>query len=46
MKALHRRLRNALKAAQLSSNQEAARHKCLYDRRAGVVELRALETKF
>ena len=40
MKALHGRLRNALKAARLSSNQEAARHKRLYDHRAGVVELR------
>ena len=39
VKALHRHLRNALKAALLLSNQEAARHKCLYDHRAGVVEL-------
>ena len=29
-----------LKVAQISSNQEAARHKRLYDRRAGVIELR------
>ena len=40
VKALHGRLRNAFKAARISSNQEAARHKRLYDRRAGVVELR------
>ena len=37
---MHGHLREALKAARISSNQEAARHKCLYDRRAGVVELR------
>ena len=40
VKALHGRLREALKVAQISSSQEAARHKRLYDRRAGVVELR------
>ena len=40
MKALHGCLRSAFKAAYVSSSQEAARHKCLYDRRAGVVELR------
>ena len=40
VKALHGRLRNAFKAACISSNQEGARHKRLYDRRAGVVELR------
>ena len=40
VKALHGRLRNAFKAAHISSNQEAARHKRLYDRRAGAVELR------
>ena len=40
VKALHGRLRNAFKAARISSNQEAARHKRLYDRRAGAVELR------
>ena len=40
VKALHGRLRNAFKAAHLSSTKEAVRHKCLYDRRAGVVELR------
>ena len=39
VKALHGHLRNAFKAARISSNQEAARHKHLYDRRAGVVEL-------
>ena len=39
VKALHGHLRNTFKAACLSSSQEAARHKCLYDRRAGVVEL-------
>ena len=39
IKALHGRLRNAFKAARILSNQEAARHKCLYDCRAGVVEL-------
>ena len=36
---MHGRLRNAFKAARISSNQEAARHKRLYDRRAGAVEL-------
>ena len=39
VKALHGCLRNAFKAARLSSTQEAARHKRLYDRRAGAVEL-------
>ena len=39
VKALHGRLREAFKAARNSSSQEAARHKCLYDRRAGVIEL-------
>ena len=39
VKALHGHLRNAFKAAHISSNQEAARHKRLYDRRAGAVEL-------
>ena len=40
VKALHGHLREALKVARISSSQEAARHKRLYDRRAGVVELR------
>ena len=40
VKALHGCLREALKVAWISSNQEAARHKRLYNRRAGVVELR------
>ena len=39
VKALHGRLREALKVARISSSQEAARNKRLYDRRAGVVEL-------
>ena len=39
VKALHGRLREALRVARISSSQEAARHKRLYDRRAGVVEL-------
>ena len=39
VKALHGHLRNAFKAARISSNQEAARHKCLYGHRAGAVEL-------
>ena len=40
IKALHGCLREALRVARISSSQEAARHKRLYDRRAGVVELR------
>ena len=40
VKALHGCLREALKVAQISSSQEAARHKRLYNCRAGVVELR------
>ena len=40
IKALHGRLREAIKLARVSADQEAARHKRLYDRRAGVVELR------
>ena len=36
---MHGHLREALKVARIPSNQEAARHKRLYDRRAGVVEL-------
>ena len=40
MKALHGRLRSAFQAARFSSSQEAARHKRLYDRKAGVVEFR------
>ena len=39
VKALYTRLRGAIKLARLSADQEAARHKRLYDRRAGVVEL-------
>ena len=39
VKALHGHLKSAFKAARASSNQEAARHKCLYDCKAGVVEL-------
>ena len=39
VKALHGCLRNAFKAARILSNQEAARHKCLYNHRAGAVEL-------
>ena len=39
VKALHGCLREAFKAARNSSSREAARHKCLYDRRAGVIEL-------
>ena len=39
VKALHGRLREALKVVRISSSQEAARHKRLYDRRGGVVEL-------
>ena len=40
IKALHRRLREAIKLACVSADQEAARHKWLYNRRAGVAELR------
>ena len=40
VKALYRRLREAIKLAHVSADQEAAQHKCLYDCRAGVVELR------
>ena len=39
VKALHGCLRDAINATLISSDQEAARHKCLYDHRAGVVEL-------
>ena len=39
VKALHGHLRETLKVAQILLSQEAARHKRLYDRRAGVVEL-------
>ena len=46
VKALHGHLREALKVARISSNQEAARHKCLYDRRAGAVELRPGDKSF
>ena len=40
VKALYGRLREAVKLARVSADQEAAWHKCLYDHRAGVVELR------
>ena len=39
VKALYRRLREAIKLACISADQEAAQHKCLYDHRAGVMEL-------
>ena len=39
VKALYRRLRKAIKLACVSADQEAAQHKHLYDRRAGVAEL-------
>ena len=39
IKALYGQLREAIKLASISADQEAARHKCLYDCRAGVVEL-------
>ena len=39
VKALYGRLRKAIKLAHLSADQEAAQHKCLYDHRAGVMEL-------
>ena len=38
--ALHGRLREAIKLARVSADQEAARHKQLYNHRAGVTELR------
>ena len=40
IKALHRHLCDAIRAAKISADQEAARHKRLYDQRAGVAELR------
>ena len=40
VKALHGHLRSAFQAARFSSSREAARHKRLYDHKAGVVELR------
>ena len=40
VKALHDRLREAMKLARASASHEAARQKRLYDRRAGAVELR------
>ena len=40
IKALHGQLREAIKLTRVSADQEAARHKRLYDRRAGVAELR------
>ena len=39
VKALHGHLRDAIHAARISADQEAARHKRLYNRRAGVAEL-------
>ena len=39
VKALHRQLREAIKLAGVSTDQEAAWHKRLYDCRAGVMEL-------
>ena len=39
IKALYGHLREAIKLACISADQEAARHKCLYDHRAGVMEL-------
>ena len=39
VKALYRHLREAIKLARISTDQEAARHKRLYDHRAGVVKL-------
>ena len=40
VKALHRGPREAIKLTRVSADQEAARHKRLYDHRAGVAELR------
>ena len=40
VKALHGWLREAIKLAHISADQEAARHKRLYNHRAGVAELR------
>ena len=39
IKALYGCLREAIKLARISADQEAARHKCLYNCRAGVTEL-------
>ena len=39
VKALHGCLHDAIHAARISADQEAARHKRLYDQRAGVAEL-------
>ena len=39
IKVLHGCLRDAIHTARISADQEAARHKRLYDRRAGVAEL-------
>ena len=39
VKALHGCLHDAIHAARISADQEAARHKRLYDRRARVAEL-------
>ena len=40
VKALHSCLREVVQKACITANQEATWHKCLYDHRAGVVELR------
>ena len=40
VKTLYRPLREAIKLACISADQEAAQHKHLYDHRAGVAELR------
>ena len=39
VKALHRHLHDAIRTVRISADTEAARHKRLYDRRAGVAEL-------
>ena len=39
VKVLHGHLRDAIHAARISADQEAARHERLYDRRARVAEL-------
>ena len=40
VKVLHGCLCDAIHTARISADQEAARHKRLYDQRAGVAELR------
>ena len=39
VKVLHGRLHDTIRAARISADQEAARHKRLYDQRARVAEL-------